>query len=63
MDKVKEGLNSFTRENTISWMENNQLHGSFNGHPEESMDFTKLSDEELEWYFYNWAYNDICHND
>jgi hypothetical protein len=45
----------FNRQDTIDWLETNRANGMFEGEMEESMDFTKLSDEELEWYYYEWV--------
>lgn len=45
-------------EDTISWLESNRANGAFEGFPENYMDFSKLTDEELEYYYCNWVLPD-----
>ena len=42
------------RDKLIEWLEVEQAKGSFEGLPEDVMDFKTLSDNELEFYLYNW---------
>ena len=44
----------YDRGYTISWLENNQINGAFDGFPESDFDFESLTDEELKWYFDEW---------
>lgn len=44
----------FTKERTLDWLETNRNNGVFKGHPEDTMDFHTLDDDDLEWYFYEW---------
>lgn len=43
------------RSRTLGWLESNQISGAFDGHDEEKMDFSKLSDAEIRWYFVEWV--------
>ncbi|MBU5669626.1 hypothetical protein KQI68_07205 [Peptoniphilus sp. MSJ-1] len=43
------------RDLTIVWLENNKELGFFDGYPEEDMDFSTLSDEEIKYYYQNWV--------
>lgn len=52
-------MSSELKDITISWLEWNRDNGFFNGYMEEDMDFRKVSDEEIEWYFENWVIADI----
>ena len=38
------------REDLIMWLEVNRQHGAFEGFPEENMNFSNLSDDELLYY-------------
>lgn len=42
------------RNKIIDWLETNRNNGFFDGFAEENMDFTKLDDNELNWYYENW---------
>lgn len=42
----------------INWLETNQNNGFFDGFAEENIDFTKLDDTELDWYYENWIIPD-----
>lgn len=42
------------RNKIIDWLETNRNNGFFDGFAEENMDFTKLDDDELNWYYENW---------
>jgi len=53
----------FKRERIVSWLESNQENGAFEGFPEHDMDFRLLPDEDLKYYFYEWAYDDISTNE
>jgi len=44
----------YNRDFTISWLESHQQSGAFDGFPEEGMNFKKISDNELEYYFDEW---------
>lgn len=46
------------RELIISWLETNQGNGFFEGFEEENMNFEKMNDDELEWYYDNWVVTD-----
>lgn len=45
----------YERNLTISWLESNRNNGFFVGHPEDTMDFKTLSDEDLLWYYEEWV--------
>lgn len=42
------------RNKIIDWLETNRNNGFFDGFAEANMDFTKLDDNELDWYYENW---------
>ncbi|MBM7598130.1 hypothetical protein JOC34_000487 [Virgibacillus halotolerans] len=42
----------YNRQSTIDWLENNQINGAFEGFPENNLNFNELSNEVLEFYFY-----------
>ena len=46
------------KESTIEWLELTQGHGEFDGFDEEDMDFRKIDDEDLKWYFENWYFTE-----
>lgn len=46
------------RNEIIDWLETNRNNGFFDGFTEETMDFRKLDNEELEWYYENWVIPD-----
>lgn len=52
-------MSKLIKEITINWLENNQENGAFDGHMEENMDFKKLNDDEINWYFENWVLDNI----
>lgn len=43
---------------TIDWLETNRNNGFFDGFAEENMDFNKLDNKELDWYYKNWIKKD-----
>lgn len=48
----------FDRDETINWLKNSQNNGAFEGFSENKMNFNKLSDKNLEWYFQEWVLPD-----
>ena len=46
------------KASTIEWLELTQGHGEFDGFDEEDMDFRKLDDEDIKWYFENWYFTE-----
>ena len=46
------------KASTIEWLELTQGHGEFDGFDEENMDFRKLDDEDIKWYFENWYFTE-----
>lgn len=48
-------MKEYNRDYTISWLESNADNGAFDGFLESELDFSKLEDEELMWYWDNWA--------
>lgn len=64
---TKPKLLIFSRESAISWLEQNRNNGFFEGHMEQDMNFSKLNDTELRWYWDEWIEPDIQdaldHND
>ena len=51
-------LNEYAKDRTISWLESMQENGAFQGQPENEMDFKKLSDDDLIYYFLEWYFTD-----
>lgn len=51
-------LNKYAKDRTISWLESMQYIGAFEGQPENEMDFRKLSDDDLIYYFLEWYFTD-----
>lgn len=51
-------LNEYAKDRTISWLEGMQGNGAFQGQPENEMDFRKLSDDDLIYYFLEWYFTD-----
>lgn len=51
-------MNKNVKANTIEWLELTQGHGEFDGFDEEDMDFRKLDDEDIKWYFENWYFTE-----
>lgn len=47
------------REYTMTWLENQKSHGNFTGMPEEDMQFDRIDDEDIKWYFENWVVPDM----
>lgn len=45
---------AYDRDTTIAWLESNQIVSFFEGFEEENIDFNKLSDVDLEYYFEEW---------
>ena len=54
MMKMKKNV----KASTIEWLELTQGHGEFDGFDEENMDFRKLDDEDIKWYFENWYFTE-----
>ena len=46
------------KASTIEWLELTKGHGEFDGFDEENMDFRKLDDEDIKWYFENWYFTE-----
>lgn len=51
-------LNKYVKDRTISWLESMQENGAFQGQPENKMDFQKLSNDDLIYYFLEWYFTD-----
>lgn len=51
-------MNKNVKERAIEWLELTQGHGEFDGFDEEDMDFSKLDDEDIKWYFENWYFTE-----
>lgn len=51
-------LNKYAKNRTISWLEGMQGIGAFQGQQENEMDFRKLSDDDLIYYFLEWYFTD-----
>lgn len=51
-------LNEYAKDRTISWLESMQENGAFQGQPENKMDFQKLSNDDLIYYFLEWYFTD-----
>ncbi|AHC94127.1 hypothetical protein T548_0049 [Lactococcus phage phiL47] len=51
-------LNKYAKDRTISWLESMQKDEAFQGQPENEMDFRKLSDDDLIYYFLEWYFTD-----
>lgn len=51
-------LNKYAKDRTISWLESMQKDEAFQGQPENEMDFKKLSDDDLIYYFIEWYFTD-----
>lgn len=51
-------LNKYAKDRTISWLESMQKDGAFEGQPENKMDFKKLSNDDLIYYFLEWYFTD-----
>ncbi|WOZ17591.1 hypothetical protein [Staphylococcus phage vB_SauM-T-SE-G1] len=51
-------MKNTVKEMTIEWLELTQGHGEFDGFDEEIMDFRKLDDEDIKWYFENWYFTE-----
>lgn len=51
-------MNKNVKASTIEWLELTQGHGEFDGFDEESMNFRKLDDEDIKWYFENWYFTE-----
>lgn len=51
-------LNKYAKDRTISWLESMQKDEAFQGQPENEMDFIKLSDDDLIYYFLEWYFTD-----
>lgn len=51
-------MNKNVKASTIEWLELTQGHGEFDGFDEENMDFRKLDDEDIKWYFENWYFTE-----
>lgn len=51
-------MNKNVKASTIEWLELTQGHGEFDGFDEEDMDFRKLDDEDIKWYFENWYFTE-----
>lgn len=52
-------MNEILKNITISWLEGGKSSGVFEGQLEEDMDFRKLSDSDIVWYFENWVLENI----
>jgi len=51
-------LDKYVKDRTISWLEGMQVDGAFQGQPENEMDFQKLSDNDLGYYFIEWYFTE-----
>lgn len=51
-------LNKYVKDRTVSWLESMQENGAFQGQPENKMDFQKLSNDDLIYYFLEWYFTD-----
>ena len=51
-------MNKNVKTSTIEWLELTQGHGEFDGFDEENMNFRKLDDEDIKWYFENWYFTE-----
>lgn len=51
-------LDKYVKDRTTSWLESMQQEGAFLGQPENEMDFRKLSDDDLIYYFLEWYFTD-----
>ena len=51
-------LNKYAKDRTISWLESMQENGAFQGQQENEMDFRKLSNDDLIYYFLEWYFTD-----
>lgn len=51
-------MNKNVKASTIEWLELTQGHGEFDGFDEENMNFRKLDDEDIKWYFENWYFTE-----
>ena len=51
-------LNKYAKDRTISWLESMQKDEAFQGQPENEMDFKKISNDELIYYFIEWYFTD-----
>lgn len=52
-------MNEVIKSITIGWLENNRGNGAFTSHAEDDMDFEKLDNSSLIWYFENWVLDNI----
>lgn len=58
MENKREALSVYAKERTINWLNGMQSQGAFEGFDEETMDFEKLSDEDLAYYFVEWYFTE-----
>lgn len=52
-------MSDFAKNETINWLEKQRYDGAFKDFPEEVMDFRKLNELDLTYYFLEWLAPDL----